>query len=275
MSDTIGAVKLEHFRGLPNSKFDLSGKNFVILGSNGKGKSGLVDGIEFLFSGQVGRFVGTGTGSINHDDAVQHIQHGGVPTVSVSLTPSKAAISRKLGTDDATFCARPNGKTYLEQHPGVSSFILRRAKILEFINDHASDRYKKFVQLLGITELDALQGAFVTAEKEGSAAEKFAIDAYKLKLAAFDDVDSKFTPKKLDDILLKISTLIAEIGLENGPRERSGRNLSGGGSGRDCRGIRAGCRRNGPADETAARNSQARGQPGRGEGEVAAARRRH
>lgn len=214
MSDTIGAVKLEHFRGLPNSKFDLSGKSFVILGSNGKGKSGLVDGIEFLFSGQVGRFVGTGTGSINHDDAVQHIQHGGVPTVSVSLTPSKAAISRKLGTDDATFCTRPNGKTYLEEHPGVSAFILRRAKILEFINDLASDRYKKFVQLLGITELDALQGAFVTAEKEGSAAAKSAIDAYKLKLAAFDDVDSKFVPKKIDDILLRISRLIAEMGLE-------------------------------------------------------------
>ena len=61
MSEMIRSIRFEHFRGLPDSDFNLKGKSLVLLGSNGKGKSAVVDGIEFLFSGQVGRFIGTGT----------------------------------------------------------------------------------------------------------------------------------------------------------------------------------------------------------------------
>ncbi|WP_075087234.1 ATP-binding protein [Verrucomicrobium spinosum] len=113
MSESVKLVSLEHFRGLPNTEFDLGGKNIVILGSNGKGKSGLVDGFEYLFSGQVGRFVGSGTQGINHDEAVCHIRRGGTPKVSVTLSPSRAVVSRTLGTDAPTFCQRHKVKPTL------------------------------------------------------------------------------------------------------------------------------------------------------------------
>lgn len=94
MSEMIRSIRFEHFRGLPDdSDFNLKGKSLILLGSNGKGKSAVVDGIEFLFSGQVDRFVGAGTGSIDHDDAIQHVKKLGVPKVTLSLNSSNGVIS--------------------------------------------------------------------------------------------------------------------------------------------------------------------------------------
>jgi len=53
MIENVRMIKFEHFRGLPANEFKLKGRSIVLLGTNGKGKSALVDGIEFLFSGQV------------------------------------------------------------------------------------------------------------------------------------------------------------------------------------------------------------------------------
>ena len=50
MSENVRMIRFEHFRGLPANEFELRGKNLVILGTNGKGKSAVVDGIEFTFS---------------------------------------------------------------------------------------------------------------------------------------------------------------------------------------------------------------------------------
>jgi recombinational DNA repair ATPase RecF len=50
MSENVRMIRFEHFRRLPANEFELRGKNLVILGTNGKGKSAVVDGIEFIFS---------------------------------------------------------------------------------------------------------------------------------------------------------------------------------------------------------------------------------
>jgi recombinational DNA repair ATPase RecF len=51
MNERIKEIRFEHFRGLPDYSCQLNGKSLVLLGGNGKGKSGIVDGIEFTFSG--------------------------------------------------------------------------------------------------------------------------------------------------------------------------------------------------------------------------------
>ena len=137
----------------------------MFLGSNGKGKSAIVDGIEFLFSGQLGRFVGDGTGGINHNEAVQHINKLGQPCVSAYLTPCNTEVTRSLGDHDVNHSGKDAVVDYLASHGHVDTFILRRARILDFIFDKEADRYQKFVRLLGITRLDDLQKSFVDAEK--------------------------------------------------------------------------------------------------------------
>jgi len=214
MSELIRSIRFEHFRGLPDNDFNLKGKSLVLLGSNGKGKSAVVDGIEFLFSGQVGRFVGTGTGSIDHDDAIKHVKKLGVPKVTLSLSPSNGAISRSLDAKTLSITDRQSVKDYVADHPGVDAFILRRSKILDFVCDQDADRYRKFIQLLGVSHVDTLQRTFVDAERQAKEAAHRARDTYLTKLAVFRDPVAKFEPQNLGQILARVSDAVAAFGLE-------------------------------------------------------------
>lgn len=214
MSEMIRSIRFEHFRGLPDNDFNLKGKSLVLLGSNGKGKSAVVDGIEFLFSGQVGRFVGTGTGSIDHDDAIQHVKKLGVPKVTLSLSPSNGAISRGLDAETLSITDRQSVKDYVANHPGVDAFILRRSKILDFVCDQDADRYRKFIQLLGVSHVDTLQRTFVDAERQAKDSAQRARNAYLTKLAVFRDPVARFEPQNLAQILARVSDAVTAFGLE-------------------------------------------------------------
>lgn len=214
MNEVIRSIRFEHFRGLPDSDFKLQGKSLVLLGANGKGKSAVADGIEFLFSGQVGRFVGTGTGSIDHDDAIQHVKKLGVPKVTLYLSPSNGTISRSLDSATLSISDRKSVKDYVANHPGVDAFILRRSKILDFVCDQDADRYRKFVQLLGVSHVDTLQRTFVDAERQAKDSAQRGRNAYVTKLAVFRDPVAKFEPQNLARILARVSDAVTAFGLE-------------------------------------------------------------
>lgn len=214
MSEMIHSIRFEYFRGLPESEVNLKGKSLVLLGSNGKGKSAVVDGIEFLFSGQVGRFVGTGTGSIKHDDAIQHVKKLGVPKVTLSLSPSRGTISRMLDSGALSISDRQSVRDYVENHPEVDAFILRRTRILDFVCDLDADRYRKFIQLLSISQVDTLQRTFVDAERQARESTQRARSAYNTKLSVFRDPVSKFDPQNLTQILARVSDVITVFDLE-------------------------------------------------------------
>ena len=214
MSESIRSIRFEHFRGLPDNDFQLKSKSLVLLGANGKGKSAVVDGFEFLFSGKVSRFVGSGTGSIDHDDAIQHVKKLGIPKVTLSLSPSNGVISRSLDGKPATYTDRPAVELYVDQLPEVDAFILRRAKILEFVCDQDADRYQKFIQLLGIFHVDNLQRSFVDAERQANGGAEREKSAYQTKLAVFRDPVAKFEPQNLNQILVRLSDAVHSSGLE-------------------------------------------------------------
>lgn len=205
MNESIRLIKFEHFRGLPANEFKLKGKSLVLLGTNGKGKSAFVDGIEFVFSGQISRFVGANTGSISHDDAVRNVKTGGDPRVVLSLSPSNGEISRKLSSDSIEISEKQAVKVFLEQHPNVDSFVLRRDKILEFVHSRDGDRYQQFVQLLGITRLDRLQRAFVDAERQAKTVADRARTQYQTRLAVFTDTSHGVVPANLAQALAQMA----------------------------------------------------------------------
>jgi recombinational DNA repair ATPase RecF len=214
MSESVRSIRFEHFRGLPDNEFILNGKSLVLLGLNGKGKSAVVDGIEFVFSGQVGRFIGTGTGTIDHNDAIQHVKKLGVPKVALSLSPSNGVISRSLDPETLAITDRQAVHDYITNHPGVDAFILRRSKMLDFVCDQDADRYRKFIQLLGVSHVDTLQRTFVDAESQAKESAKRANNEYQTKLAAFRDPVVGFEPQNLTEILAHISDAVAAFGLE-------------------------------------------------------------
>lgn len=217
MSESVRLIQFEHFRGLPANEFELRGKNLVILGSNGKGKSAVVDGIEFVFSGQIARFTGVGTGSISHNEAVKNVKTGGDPKVEIALSNSNGArgrISRKLSSETTDVTGPQVFIDYFNRHPRVDGFVLRRAKILEFVCDQDADRYQKFVQLLGITKLDQLQRSFVDAERQAKTAGDRVRATHQTKIAVFNDPVAGFAPQNLAQVFAHISPEIVSFGLE-------------------------------------------------------------
>jgi len=214
MSESVRMIKFENFRGLPANDFKIKGKNIVLLGANGKGKSALVDGIEFVFSGQVARFTGAGTGNISHDDAVKNVTTGGDPKVVLALSPSNGEISRKLSSNTTEITDRQPVKDFFEQHPEVEGFVLRRDKILDFVRVQDADRYQKFVQLLGITRLDRFQRSFVDAERQASESAVSAKTTHQTKLAVFNDPVNGFSPSNIAQVFDHISMTIESFELE-------------------------------------------------------------
>ena len=214
MIERLRRVKFAHFRGLPDTEIKFDGKSLVLLGSNGKGKSAVVDGIEFLFSGKVGRFVGTGTGTINHDDALQHVQKRGIATVSVTLSPYNATVSRGLGAASLEFKDATTVAEYLGAHSEVDAFVLRRAKILDFVSDQDANRYQKFVKLLGISRVDGMQKSFSDAERTAQEASQRAESTLRTKLAVFIDPTVGFEPRSASDVLSRLSTSAVKQGVE-------------------------------------------------------------
>lgn len=212
MAEVVRTIKFEHFRGLPDNEFVLKGKSLVLLGANGRGKSALVDGVEFLFAGQVGRFTGSGTGGIVHDEAVRHARNNGAPSVSINLSPSNKTAKRSLGAD-LDIPATPQGvQDYFKGHPPVDSFVLRRSRILDFINDKDADRYKKFITLLGIQQVDELQRAFVEAERLCKEDVERKSNALKRNLAVFRDPVLVFDPGNSAEILAHVTKRIEDLG---------------------------------------------------------------
>lgn len=212
MAEVVRTIKFEHFRGLLANEFTLKGKNLILLGANGRGKSGLVDGVEFLFAGQVGRFTGSGTGSIVHDEAVRHARNNGTPCVSINLSPSNKTAKRSLGSDLEIPATPQAVSDYFKGHPTVESFVLRRSRILDFINDKDADRYKKFITLLGIQEVDELQRAFVEAERLCKEDVERKSNALKRNLAVFRDPTVGFDPASIPEILAHVTKRIEDLG---------------------------------------------------------------
>src|SRR5688572_5564942 len=61
----LESLHIRNFRGVKDLHLDLQGKNFVVDGPNGSGKSGVVDAVEYVFTGRIARLEGPGTGGLS------------------------------------------------------------------------------------------------------------------------------------------------------------------------------------------------------------------
>jgi predicted ATP-dependent endonuclease of OLD family len=69
----IKSITIKKFRGLVDFTFPLNKKNALIVGENGTGKSGVIDAIDFLFTGNLIRLGGTGSKGLSINKYGKHI----------------------------------------------------------------------------------------------------------------------------------------------------------------------------------------------------------
>ena len=99
----IRKIKIEEFRGIRELELDLNKENFGICGPNGTGKSGVVDAIEFCFTGDVTRLSGSGSSGVSVKAHGPHVDQSDNPEKSIvtidAFIPSlnkEVTISRRL-----------------------------------------------------------------------------------------------------------------------------------------------------------------------------------
>lgn len=213
MSERLRQIKFRGFRGLPDYTCVLKGRNLLVCGGNGKGKSAIVDGVEFFFSGSVARFRGEGTGNINHDSAIRNINAKTEPSVEIALMPSNTAHSRELGGDITPTPTAESVCSYISDCAEPSAFILRRSQILGFIESQDSDRYQRLVALLGLRSIQSIQEAFVQASQEASRRAVIADTRYKTLLRSYDDKEASFLPASAQGVRQRCARLLSDVGI--------------------------------------------------------------
>ena len=214
MTEKVREILYKPFRGLPDYKCELDGKSIVVCGGNGKGKSAIVDGIEFFFSGSLRRFHGEGSGGIDADQAIRNLFNPDTPIVELAFTPTNERIARKLGERTLKKPSHASIQQYVDRHPSVGSFVLRRSEIQEFISDQEAKRYQKFIRLLGIDDIDDLQKSFVEAKRQiDEQCERIQSKKQRL-LERFADPEISFEPASLTQILSKCADLSRPFGVK-------------------------------------------------------------
>ena len=69
----VETLQIIEFRGIRMLTLNFNGKSFAIGGPNGTGKSGVVDAIEFVFTGNVSRLSGEGRGDVSLKEHGPHV----------------------------------------------------------------------------------------------------------------------------------------------------------------------------------------------------------
>ena len=104
------ALTVKNVRGLPDLHLPLDGNSVAIWGPNGTGKSGVVDAIDFLFTGEISRLRGEGTGGITLSQHGPHIDAGPesalvTATLRLNGVPNNVEISRCMAQPKTLLCS--------------------------------------------------------------------------------------------------------------------------------------------------------------------------
>ncbi|MDK9696974.1 MAG: AAA family ATPase [Siculibacillus sp.] len=163
----IEKIHICEFRGIRDLTLDLKGQNFAACGPNGTGKSGIVDAIEFVLTGNVSRLAGTGTGGLSVKAHGPHIDSRNKPeaafvTLSVaipSLGGKKAQIHRTVKAA-STPKITPADKDILAAFDSVNlhpEFVLSRRELIRYVLSEPGQRSKEVQSLLRLDDIEKLR----------------------------------------------------------------------------------------------------------------------
>src|SRR4051812_27468234 len=164
----ITKVKIEGFRSLRATQLIAlrGGPSLSLLADNGRGKSSVVDALEFWSTGDVGwvHRDGVGLGALVHvyaDEAV------------VELAIDSLVASRRLSGSRASDLQVSQGVMLAGSSPGAIP-MLRHRTMADFVDKTANDKRTELLTMLGLNELTAfrlgLRAAARRARADASAA---------------------------------------------------------------------------------------------------------
>ena len=216
----IEAIRVWDFRGIRELELNLDRKNFGICGANGTGKSGVVDAIEFVLTGDISRLSGRGTGDLS---VKAHGPHVDMRTYPASAKVELCAFMPSLGKPAIISRSVDKSRTYsltpdepeirhifeeLQVHP---EFALSRREIIRYILAQPNQRAVDVTNLLRLDEVESVRRALTTvankAQKERDQKHKAHINESTLLLQIFN-INSLDQKRILDAVNVNRAVLL-------------------------------------------------------------------
>jgi recombinational DNA repair ATPase RecF len=161
-------LELREFRGAHHLKLRPNGRNLVVVGPNGVGKSTIIDALDFLLTGNVGRLSGTGSAGVTlakhgpHMDA--NISDSFV-RASVLFEPAAGPIELRRDLASPGVLIRPPGRDG-ELAPvlaacALGQHLLTRRELLKFVAARAAERGERVQALLNADSVETVRQTIV------------------------------------------------------------------------------------------------------------------
>ena len=184
MSVKIKTIDIHAFRGIPDFKLQLDGKNLLLRGENGTGKSSLVEAIEFFFTGKISHLEGTNGLSLQKHGPHVNFKPDDV-NVELTFDPGDVSLNR-------TFAVSPSPSEQFEDYFQITqngTFIMRRSQILTFIMSKPAERFRAIGSIIGVEPLDEIE-----------------LEMMRVRDNLKSEIRSK--EKKIDGLVSDLSTII-------------------------------------------------------------------
>jgi DNA repair exonuclease SbcCD ATPase subunit len=159
-------LRIQEFRGIRDLTLDFGGKNFAICGPNGTGKSGVVDALEFVLTGNISRLVGAGTGGLSVKEHGPHVDSRNKPdkavvtlTVDVPSLQKEVTITRSVreAKKPKVVPDTPEVRAVLERVALHPEFTLSRRELIRYVLAEPGKRAKEVQELLRLDEVESVR----------------------------------------------------------------------------------------------------------------------
>ena len=167
------SLHIENIRGIKKIDLKPDGKNYVIFGPNGTGKSAVVDALDFLFTGRISRLLGEGTSGITLTKHGCHIDTKPKDTVVqavIEIPGCKETFELKRTISDPnTLNILKGDKSKLSDILKIATrghHVLSRRDILRYVAAKRGERAKEIQALLNLDKVEKLRQFFVSVETD-------------------------------------------------------------------------------------------------------------
>ncbi|MEM2112312.1 MAG: AAA family ATPase [Candidatus Bathyarchaeia archaeon] len=173
----ILSLEVKNIRGIKYIKINPEGKNIVVYGPNGTGKSAIVDAIDFLFTGKISRLTGEGTKLLSLREHGCHVDMKNDPKNTIVLAKieidgKEISVWRSINKPSTLKIEPKEHERLVRSHLVMADLglhILSRREILRYITAEAGKRAKIIMSLLNLMDVEELRSTFVTLRNEADA----------------------------------------------------------------------------------------------------------
>lgn len=166
----VESITITEFRGIRSLTLSFNNRNFAICGPNGTGKSGVVDALEFVLTGNISRLSGEGSGEVSLKDHGPHVDIRANPenacvkaVVAIPSLSKTVIIERDLKKPNSPRITPDDPKVLdvlqqVQLHPEI---MLSRREIIRYVLATPGDRANEVQTLLHLDQVDKVRAGLL------------------------------------------------------------------------------------------------------------------